>query len=392
MANIASLDSRTLARRLGELAGDERKVQVEFLQHLAEFDRRRAYLELGYGSLWTFCLEALHLREGPAGRRIAAMKVLRRFPRLAGALRDGSLCLTTLALLGPVLTEENADDLLARAAYRTTAEVDHLVASLKPRQAPREGIRQLPAPARAATAAVPEAPAGGSGDSQREARGDEPPTSPEGERATPGDELTSPPEGERDGVRGWETPPRSRTAEMRAVSEGQWSLRVTVGRALKDDLKTLAALLSHKVRKGDLAAVLHEAIRCGIEKHGKRKGAVRPARKAASRPAPGNPTAVSAEARRQVWERDQGRCAWTSPEGKRCNSRWQVEVDHVEAAARGGPATLDNLRLACRDHNFRHAEEIYGHDYMRKYRKGESTHPGGSGLPLPLAREAEAVA
>ena len=48
---LSSLDPRTLARRLGELAGDERKVQVEFLQHLAEFDRRRAYLELGYGSL-----------------------------------------------------------------------------------------------------------------------------------------------------------------------------------------------------------------------------------------------------------------------------------------------------------------------------------------------------
>jgi hypothetical protein len=55
----SSLDSRTLARRLGEFAGDERKVQVEFLLHLDEFDRRRAYLELGYGSLWTFCLEVL---------------------------------------------------------------------------------------------------------------------------------------------------------------------------------------------------------------------------------------------------------------------------------------------------------------------------------------------
>ena len=96
MATPSSLDSRTPARRLGELASDERRVQVEFLLHLDEFDRRRAFLELGYGSLWTFCLEALHLREGPAGRRIRAMRVLRRLPGLAGALRDGKLCLTTL--------------------------------------------------------------------------------------------------------------------------------------------------------------------------------------------------------------------------------------------------------------------------------------------------------
>jgi len=95
---LSSLDARSLARRLGELAGDERQAQVEFLLHLDEFDRRRAWLELGYGSLWTYCLEALHLREGAAGRRINAMRVLRRFPGLAGALRDGRLCLSTLAI------------------------------------------------------------------------------------------------------------------------------------------------------------------------------------------------------------------------------------------------------------------------------------------------------
>ena len=376
----SSLDARTLARRLGEFASDERQVQVDFLLHLDEFDRRRAYLELGYGSLWTFCLESLHLREGPAGRRITAMRVLRRFPRLAGALRDGKLCLTTLALLGPVLTEENADDLLARAAFKTTADVDHLVASLRPRQAPRAGLRQLTVPARAASGAVPEAPPGAAPRPEVED------VAPPGPPSPPAVEDRASPES----APGLE-PPRPRTAELRAVSENQWSLRVTVGRTLKDDLETLAALLSHKVRRGDLAAVLHEAIRCAIEKHGKRKGAVRPARKAAPRAAPRNPTAVSAEVRRQVWERDQGRCAWASPEGKRCNSRWQVEVDHVEVAARGGPGTLENLRLACRSHNLLHAEETYGPEHMKKYRKGESSHPGGSGLPLPLAREAVAA-
>ena len=151
----SSLDARSLARRLGELAGEERHVQVEFLLHLGEFDRRRAWLELGYGSLWTWCLEVLHLREGAAGRRIGAMKVLRRFPGLADALRDGRLCLSTLVLLGQVLTEENVDELVAPAAFRTMAEVDHLVASRKPRPAPREGIRKLSEPGGTAREASP---------------------------------------------------------------------------------------------------------------------------------------------------------------------------------------------------------------------------------------------
>jgi hypothetical protein len=58
----SSLPSDTLARRLGELAGEERHVQVDFLLHLDAFDRRRAFLELGHDSLWSYCLRALHLR------------------------------------------------------------------------------------------------------------------------------------------------------------------------------------------------------------------------------------------------------------------------------------------------------------------------------------------
>lgn len=49
---LSSLDSDALARRLGELVGEERQVQVEFLLHLEEFDHRRAFLNLGFGSLW----------------------------------------------------------------------------------------------------------------------------------------------------------------------------------------------------------------------------------------------------------------------------------------------------------------------------------------------------
>ena len=139
----ASLDSTALSRRLGELAGHERQVQLEFLLHLDEFDRRHAWAEAGYPSLWEYLLRALHLREGAAGRRIAAMRVLRRFPALGDALLDGRLCLSTVALLGPVLTDENCAELVARAAFMTRAETEHLVASLQPRAAPREGLRLL---------------------------------------------------------------------------------------------------------------------------------------------------------------------------------------------------------------------------------------------------------
>jgi hypothetical protein len=52
---------------------------------------------------------------------------------------------------------------------------------------------------------------------------------------------------------------------------------VTLDASLKADLETLTNLLAHNTR-GDLKAVLREAVRCAIEKHGKRKGMVKPRR------------------------------------------------------------------------------------------------------------------
>jgi 5-methylcytosine-specific restriction endonuclease McrA len=300
------------------------------------------------------------------------MKVLRRFPGLAGALRDGRLCLSTLALLGQVLTGENAEELVARAAWRTTAEVDHLVASLKPRPAPREGIRKLSGP----------------GGTAREASPPVTSSTSQGEAVAALALMSAPSEPPPALLEA----PRPRTAEMRAVSEGQWSLRATIDRACKNDLETLSMLLSHKVRRGDLAAVLHEAIRCGIEKHGKRKGAVRPARKVAPKATRSkDPAAIPAEVRRQVWERDRGRCAWTGPDGKRCGSRWQLEVDHVDPVARGGTSALGALRVLCRNHNLLYAEQVYGREFMQKYRKGEFAIDGGSGGAGRARREAHAA-
>ena len=147
--DLSSLDVPSLSARLHALAGEERSVQAEFLRHLDELDRRRGFADLGYPSLWEYCLRALYLREAAAGRRIGAMRVLRRFPELEAAIRDGRLCLSTLCALGPVLTDENVADLTTRAAFKTKAEVEEIVVSLKPRHAPADGVRRL------ASASVP---------------------------------------------------------------------------------------------------------------------------------------------------------------------------------------------------------------------------------------------
>jgi hypothetical protein len=429
----ASLDSRALARRLGELAGSERSLQVEFLLHLVEFDRRRAYLHLGFPSLWEYCVRDLHLREGAAARRIRAMHLLRQFPELEAPLRDGRLCLSTAPMLAPVLTSENLDDLVARAAYRTKAEVDQLIASLRPREAPRNGLRRLPSAAGAetvrgsgdragpvdctlassprsppgpspeaaapqvakaapcsamsreadASAAMPLAPDAGAPDTGAADTGAADTGAADTGAAAAASEATA--GAAAAGVAGPTAAASAggssqRTSTLVSVAATRWSLRVTIDEGLKDDLETLRMLLSHKVRTGDLAEVLREAVRCGIEKHGKRKGAVTPAPKR-SRAAEGaeDPRYTPAALRRAVWKRDRGCCTWTGEDGRRCGSRWQVEIDHIVPPPLGGKSTLTNLRLLCRKHNLLHAEQVYGRGHMQRFRR-----------PLvPVAMEAE---
>jgi hypothetical protein len=384
----SSLDSTTLAARLRDLAGEEREVQVEFLLHLDEFERRRAYLEVGHGSLWTYCLEVLHLREGPAGRRIQAMRVLRRFPTLEAPLRDGRLCLTTIALLGPVLTDENLEDLLARAAYRTRAEVDHLVASVQPRIAPKQGIRKLPdpAPAKNPLTFTGTEPPGDDGSTAVLA-----PCTP-AEASAPSQPLSPDPAATDSDAPSRNDAParrRARTADLDAISGSEWSLRVTIDASLKADVEMLRSLLSHRIPDGDLRAVLREAVRCAIEKHGKRRGTVAPSRvrKQAQAPAcaPEQAPAANgpigatdpserrsrptAKVRRDVTARDGASCSWVGPDGKRCGSTWQLEFDHVVPAALGGEASAGNGRIRCRAHNLLHAEQVFGKELMNRFRR-----------------------
>ena len=56
--------------------------------------------------------------------------------------------------------------------------------------------------------------------------------------------------------------------------------------------------------------------------------------------------AISAGVRRQVWQRDGGRCSYVDPQtGRRCNSTHLIEIDHIVPHALGGGADPGNLRL-----------------------------------------------
>jgi hypothetical protein len=78
------LSDRDLLARLDALAGRERETSAELVAHRAALDSRPSlYAAEGYGSLFSYCTQALRLSEDAACSRIEP-------PGPAGAFRSSS--------------------------------------------------------------------------------------------------------------------------------------------------------------------------------------------------------------------------------------------------------------------------------------------------------------
>src|SRR5262249_37092233 len=132
MTTIPILDPLAFHAQLGRLANREHGAQADFLVWLAEFDRRNVYLALGYSSLWTYLLDGLHFDEGQVNLRTRTVHLIQRFPMVADALRDRRLSMSTLVMLGPLMTETNVAELVEGASHKSKTEVEKLLVSIRP--------------------------------------------------------------------------------------------------------------------------------------------------------------------------------------------------------------------------------------------------------------------
>jgi len=148
--------ARDLSARLAHLLRREHDAMADFLVALADFDRRRLWVELGHGSLFSFLHRDLGLSKGAAFYRKTGAELVERFPEIVEPLRDGRLCLSSLAELAKVITPENRTEVLARFFHRSKREAAEVVAEIRPVEAPsRRAVVTAVRPAPAAELSVP---------------------------------------------------------------------------------------------------------------------------------------------------------------------------------------------------------------------------------------------
>jgi hypothetical protein len=143
----------------------------------------------------------------------------------------------------------------------------------------------------------------------------------------------------------------SRRPIVAPLSEAHYKLQVTISAASRERLKHIQDLMRHTIPNGDPAAIVERALELLHDDLLKKKAAAvaRPRRTARAAGPAGRH--IPSSVKREVWRRDQGRCAFVSPDGHRCGDAGFIEYHHVDAHWLGGEATADNLQLRCRAHN-----------------------------------------
>ena len=322
------LSNEALIAEIAATAGRERHATARLVGLLAELDARRLYLEAGCASLFTYCTDVLHLSEHAAYGRIEAARASRRFPVLLEGLADGSLTLTTVTLLAPHFTDANHRAVLAEARHVRKRAIEALIARLRPQPDVPAVVRKLPVPAapRTLTSTPMPAPVG-----------------------LPIDD---------DAVAAPAVPAAaSRSTVVTPLSPARYKVQLTISRETHDKLRRAQDLLRHAIPTGDLSTIVDRALTLLVGDLERAKAAAvehpRATRSAAARS-----RHIPAAARRAVWRRDQGQCAFVGTHG-RCVERAFLEFHHVEPHAAGGPASVENIQLRCRAHNIHEAEQYF---------------------------------
>jgi len=309
--NLKKLNNEELISHLKTKVADERKILTQILRDLREVESRKLFAQMGYPSLFEFCVRELQYSEGSAQRRISAMRLIRELPEIENKIASGDLSLSVVSqaqsffrnqakMQTPININEKLK-LLTTLEKTSTRECERKLLALDPRSIKPDFVRAI----------------------------------------TP--ELTE--------------------------------LRFTVGQDFMNKITRIKNLLSHKNPNIETQAVLAQALDHWLIKLDpiKQTEIPPPALEVKVRltpphkqlenlpPAPAvkirPPTApnhryIPKTLRRLVWQKSQSQCAYIElKSGRRCSAQRFLEVDHLHPISLGGANNIENLQLLCDAHN-----------------------------------------
>ena len=407
-STVGALSDRELLRETRNLVRHERHLQGAVIDHLAEIEARGLYLQRGFSSLFDYAVRELGYSDAAAARRIGAMRLCADQPDAREGLRDGSLTLSAAAELqwafdrqrrrgsisgtaaiapagtpapdsAPavplppaepepppppplVLDAVGRQKLVEEAAGKSARQVRRMLVDLDPELAPpADRVRPL-GDGRYELKATIDAECQQGLEQLRGLLSHVDPRMTMGQlvgrlvrEALDRHDPSRPPRRARGGSRPADAKanaPRTPTPESQPAVERR-AASTTNDAAIPAGAAPTPARAVRPIPISAPPPSTQEETARPAATGAKPTGAATPTAKPCA-----SGRAISAGVRRQVWQRDGGRCSYADPQtGRRCNSTHLIEIDHIVPHALGGGADPGNLRLLCgAHHRHRHAQ------------------------------------
>jgi 5-methylcytosine-specific restriction endonuclease McrA len=311
----------------------EHSSTMKVLHLINDLDRRKSYLDLGYSSVLDYCVRKIGYSRSAAGRRIQAARCRRRYPEVFEMLRSGELKFGIAALIEPILTDENKDEILGRVRGTSHRDVERILSEYRPPMALRDRLQyvQVPTPQpRDIDKALCE---------RRFAR--------------------MAPDVWRDRM------PTEQKVFVQFLADEEFLKVFEEVQALvsNGDDKTFAdvmkaVLIEYRDRHSPAARQARRDSKKGATSPDSRRRECKDATESRH---------IPDEVRDEVFVRGGGKCSFVAADGTRCQCKKGLQIDHMVPFAAGGTHDPSNLRLLCGAHNRLAAERTLGKHVMQPF-------------------------
>ena len=140
--DIKKLNDKELLNETLEIVKQEKQLTAKVLKHLAEIERRRLFVDLGFSSLFKYCTEHLKYSENESWCRISAMRLMKGSSKIEEKIESGKLNLTSATKVqthirheekerGFKFTEEEKNKVVETIVGKSTRETEQVLDELK---------------------------------------------------------------------------------------------------------------------------------------------------------------------------------------------------------------------------------------------------------------------
>ena len=336
--NTAQRQSDTnLIRSLKAGVLEEKKLLADCLILLSEIMKRNIHTKSGYSSLHKYCLSILPLSKGAVYRRTQVAGKIHCYPILLNLIGSGKLTLTAASVIVANIGANISDSQIISFVGKTVDEIKDLLGESDQYEASdsisrtKDKLIEVP---------VDNIRDGSSGITNSSQLSECAPIKNNAEPKSCTD--------------------RSESPKKKFIKEKRYVVQFTGSETLNNKLKRAREVLSHKYPNGKCEEIIEEALEALLAKIAPEN------QKSNNMEKPNNEDSayIPRKMKRDALEKAGYCCDWTAKNGKRCDERSKLEIDHIISRAHGGKTTGSNLQVLCKAHNNRKAKDDMGDNFI----------------------------